>query len=253
MTQPPPSDEILDLLTGYALGALAPDEIAQARALLDERPELQAVLAKLRATADKLPFGLPEAEPPADLRQRTLDFATGRATRQSAPAPQRAGGRMRAWLGALGTLAAVALVAAAVGWAQFFRASGEIGRLQGQVAAAETQLDQLQAEVSAAKKVLAALEGAGGQGVVLLTGNGQTVFVAQLPPLQAGRVYQLWRIQGGQPPASAGTFVVDARGFGRYDLGGAPATGETIAVTDEPDGGSPGPTTQPLLVGTTAT
>ncbi len=251
MTQPPPSDEILDLLTAYALGALAPDEIAQARALLDERPELQAVLAELRATADKLPFGLPEAEPPADLRQRTLDFATGRTARPIAP--QRAAGRMRAWFGALSALAAVALVAAVVGWAQFFRASGDVGRLQGQVAAAEAQLDQLHAEISAAKKVLAALEGAGGQGAVLLTGEGQTVFVAQLPPLQAGRVYQLWRIHDGQAPASAGTFVVDARGFGRYDLGGAPATGETIAVTDEPDGGSPGPTTAPILVGTTAT
>ncbi len=251
MTQPPPSDEILDLLTAYALGALAPDEIAQARALLVERPELQAVLAELRATADKLPFGLPEAEPPADLRQRTLDFATGRATRQ--PAPQRAAGRMRAWFGALGALAAVALVAAVVGWAQFFRASGDASQLRGQVAAAEAQLGQLQAEISAAKKVLAALEGAGGQGAVLQTGAGQTVFVAQLPQLQAGRVYQLWRIQGDQAPASAGTFVVDAHGFGRYDLGGAPGTGVTIAVTDEPDGGSPGPTTQPLLVGTTAT
>lgn len=252
MTQTPPSDEILDLLTAYALGALAPDEIAQARALLDERPELQATLAELRATADRLPFGLPEAEPPADLRQRTLDFATGRATRQQAP-PQHTGGRMRAWLGALGALAAVALVAAAVGWGQYFRTSGEVGRLQGQVAAAEVQLGQLQAEISAAKKVLAALEGAGGQGAVLLTSHGQTVFVAQLPQLQTGRVYQLWRIQGGQAPASAGTFVVDAHGFGRYDLGGAPGTGETIAVTDEPDGGSPGPTTQPILVGTTAT
>ena len=55
MTSPP--DDILDLLTAYALGAITPDEIARVSALLDEQPELRATLAELRATADMLPYG----------------------------------------------------------------------------------------------------------------------------------------------------------------------------------------------------
>src|SRR6266536_5937890 len=78
MTSPP--DDILDLLTAYALGAIAPDEIARVSALLDEQPELRATLAELRATADMLPYGLPQANPPADLRQRVPDHATARST-----------------------------------------------------------------------------------------------------------------------------------------------------------------------------
>ena len=78
------------------------------------------------------------------------------------------------------------------------------------------------------------------------------MFAAQLPPLQPGRVYQLWRIQGDNPPASAGLLTVNASGFGLTDLppGQLPMPGETIAVTNAPDGGSEGPTTQPLIVGT---
>ena len=79
MTSPP--DDILELLTAYALGVIEPDQIARVSALLDEQPELRAVLAELRATADLLPYGLPEAEPPADLRERVLDYATGRTSR----------------------------------------------------------------------------------------------------------------------------------------------------------------------------
>src|SRR5262245_53832820 len=97
MTSPP--DDILDLLTAYALGVLEPDEIPRVSALLEEQPELRATLAELRATADMLPFGLPEASPPADLRQRVLDHATGRSTAAApASAPRRVANRMRGWV-----------------------------------------------------------------------------------------------------------------------------------------------------------
>ena len=72
------SDETEDMLVAYALGALEPDEMARVAELLAARPELRAALAELRAAADLLPRAL-DAEPPADLRQRTLDRALGRA------------------------------------------------------------------------------------------------------------------------------------------------------------------------------
>ncbi|HJZ49369.1 MAG TPA: anti-sigma factor [Roseiflexaceae bacterium] len=265
MTSPP--DDILDLLTAYALGALEPDEIVRVGALLDQQPELRATLAELRATADMLPYGLPEATPPTDLRQRALDHATGRAS-SAAPTPrERLSTRARGWIWALSGVVSLALLAAAIGWGQLLSTSSQIGQLQSelasvraelkdtqtQVAAAQQQANQLQAQIASAQKVLASLQGENGSGAILQAKNGTTVFAAQLPPLKPGHVYQLWRIQSGSAPTSLGIFTVDLQGYGIKPLtrNQEPQSGETVAVTDEPDGGSSGPTSQPLIAGQT--
>jgi len=244
-------DDILDLLAAYALGALEPDEIAQVSALLTEHPELRATLAELRATADRLPYGLPEAVPAADLRERVLNHATGR-TSTAQPIAARAIGRTRAWIWSFAAIAAVAIVFAAIGWTQFIGALNDLAQSQAQVAAMQAELGRMQAQIAAAEKVIASLQGQSGSAAIVQTRSGGTLLVAQLPPLSPGRVYQLWRIPGGGNPLSTGLFKVDQQGYGQIILSPdqQPQTGETVAVTDEPDGGSPGPTTQPLIVGT---
>lgn len=76
------------------------------------------------------------------------------------------------------------------------------------------------------------------------------VSAANLPPLAEGRTFQLWGIRGDEAPVSLGTFDTDAEGDALVTL---PATAtedyDVSAVTDEPAGGSPQPTTQPFLVG----
>jgi anti-sigma-K factor RskA len=242
MTSPP--EDILDLLTAYALGAITPDEIARVSALLDEQPELRATLAELRATADMLPYGLPQANPPADLRQRVLDRATGRSNPAESSPPRRAASRMRGWVLGLSGIAAVAVLAAAIGWAQLFQT-------RGQLAQSQAELVQLQGQVADAQVLIASLTGDGSSASIVRTRSGATVLIAQLPPLQPGRVYQLWRIQGNNNPTSAGTFRVSSQGYGATDLsaGQQPQAGEVVAVTNEPDGGSPGPTTDILIKG----
>jgi anti-sigma-K factor RskA len=246
-------DDILDLLAAYALGALEPDEIAQVSALLTERPELRAILAELRATADRLPYGLPEAVPAPELRQRVLDHATGRA-RAPQPIATPTTGRTRAWIWSFTGVAMAALLFAAIGWAQLLSARNELAQTQAQVAAMQGQLNQMQAQIAAAEKVIASLQGQSGSAAIVQTRASGTLLVAQLPPLSPGRVYQLWRIPGGAHPLSTGLFKVDQQGYGQIVLppDQQPQAGETVAVTDEPDGGSPGPTTQPLIVGTSA-
>jgi anti-sigma-K factor RskA len=250
MTSPP--DDILDLLTAYALGAIAPDEIARVSALLDEQPELRTTLAELRAAADMLPYGLPEANPPAELRQRVLDHATGRSHPADTSPPRRIANRMRGWVLGLSGIAAVAVLAAAIGWAQLIQTRDQLEATQTRIAMLEGRLTAMQGQVAEAQKVLASLEGSGGSGAILQTRGGATVFVAQLPALPPGRVYQLWRIQGSNSPASAGTFSVDPQGYGTTDLSASqqPQAGEVVAVTNEPEGGSPGPTSNPLIAGT---
>lgn len=66
------------------------------------------------------------------------------------------------------------------------------------------------------------------------------VFVHLSRAAQAGRTYQLWQIQAGQP-VSLGVF--DQAGLLTSPL----AAGATLAVSVEPLGGSPQPTTKPLF------
>jgi anti-sigma-K factor RskA len=254
-------DDILDLLTAYALGALEPEEIARVSALLEERPELRATLAELRATADRLPYGLPEASPPAELRQRVLDRAIGRAQAPAPSVPVRLVNRARVWLLSLGGLAAAAVLAATIGWAQLAGTRSELAgmraellEVQQQLVGVQARLEETQAQVVEAQRVVASLQGAGGRATILRTASGEEVLMAQLPPLQPGRVYQLWRIQGGNAPASAGIFTVDTKGFASAKLqpGSRLEVGEVVAVTNEPDGGSTGPTSDPLIAGTSS-
>lgn len=85
-----------------------------------------------------------------------------------------------------------------------------------------------------------------------LTAGGQTLGeLIRLPDGRAflhlnalapqGRVYQLWRIENGQP-VSAGVF--DGQGIVILRA----QTGQTVAVSVEPTGGSEQPTSTPILV-----
>jgi anti-sigma-K factor RskA len=256
----PPDDEILDLLAAYALDALGPDEIAQVSSLLDERPELRTTVAELRATANQLPYGLPEANPAPELRQRVLDYATGRAPTRARAGPAQLAGRARVWLLTLGGLAAAAMLVAVLGWAQLAAARTELAQAQQQLVAARAELLETREQLSAIQATAQAAEpirwkSDTGQATLFRDSAGEAVLVAQLPPLQPGRVYQLWRIQGQGTPASVGIFTVDQQGFGALALPPEhqPRSGDTFAVTDEPDGGSPGPTTEVLIAGTLPT
>ncbi|WP_280298784.1 anti-sigma factor [Nocardia neocaledoniensis] len=62
-----------------------------------------------------------------------------------------------------------------------------------------------------------------------------------MPPLPADRAYQLWRIPSGSSPQSVAVMTDEASVVTAVDLA------DTLAVTVEPAGGSPGPTTSPIV------
>jgi anti-sigma-K factor RskA len=240
-TMTTPSDDILDLLTAYALDALEPEEITHVHALLASNPELRATLAELRVTADTLPYGLPEASPAPELRQRVLDHATGRNGRRPSAATVRpAWGR--GWLLGLSGLAATALVAAAIGW-------GQVVSLRGELTQTRTELAHARDNLALAQTVIATLHGTTGQGAMVRTSAGTTVFTVKLPALPPGRTYQLWRMPKDSQPLSAGLFIIDQQGYSTLALDQQPQSGEQVAVTNEPAGGSDGPTSDPLIIG----
>jgi anti-sigma-K factor RskA len=80
-------------------------------------------------------------------------------------------------------------------------------------------------------------------------------FVAyNLPATAVGRTYQLWLVTRDGKKVSAGTFAPSSNGvaFVRASYALAKDSLQAIAVTSEPAGGSPQPTTTPFLVGAAA-
>ena len=80
------------------------------------------------------------------------------------------------------------------------------------------------------------------QGVLLLASN--------LPPAPSGKIYEMWIIPKGGKPVPAGLFQSEADGTATHLQAGPvnlAATG-AVAVTLEPAGGVPQPTSTPLIV-----
>jgi Anti-sigma-K factor rskA len=91
------------------------------------------------------------------------------------------------------------------------------------------------------------------EGHALIAAGGQMAFYAsQLPPLPPNRTYQLWLIRSnGQAIASAGTFTPDSSSHAVIQLRDPSRLSAvtSMAVTDEPAGGSPQPTGHKWMIG----
>jgi anti-sigma-K factor RskA len=81
--------------------------------------------------------------------------------------------------------------------------------------------------------------------------RGMLMAAEALPPLQGGRVYQLWSIVAGQP-VSGGVFELEAGGRGQVISDAPPGAAQAFAVTVEPSGGLPAPSGPQVLLGTPA-
>ena len=285
-------DDILDLLTGYALDALDNDEMLQVQQLLIERPELRAVLTELRTTLDMLPEALPEAMPTPDLRQRTLDYAVRGKRSQvqpTQPAHSDQTQLVRRWRILLSGIAGLATLLAVLAWGNGINLQRQLAQaqvtlqqeqqrgltLQSELAQAQASLQQeqqrgveLQRDLTQAQAALEqqrntndqvvaalasenttiALRGPGGTGTAVRTQHGAVMVAAQLPPLAAGRTYQLW-LQHNNVVMSAGTFHVGFSGHGAIMLAEGTPQADAYMITEEPEGGSTDPTTPVLLSG----
>jgi anti-sigma-K factor RskA len=78
------------------------------------------------------------------------------------------------------------------------------------------------------------------------------LIVQDLPPLQRDRAYQLWLGWGDRQRDDGGVFRVDEQGFGLMRITAPrPFTAyQRVGITEEPAGGSPGPTS-PRVIGAT--
>jgi anti-sigma-K factor RskA len=220
-------EEVDELSGAYALGALPPNEQAEVEdhlASCSRHPEM----ASLRLTAGALAVTAPEMEPAAALKTRLMDAIRAEAAPAAGLAPatepspgmlDRIFGLLRSPLPGYGLAAALAVVIAVV---VFSGGGGD-----------ETIVRELQGP------------GVSGQVVYVPDQQVAVVQVEGLAPAEAGQVYQVWAISEGTP-ASIGFLDVGPEGATaamRVQL----RDGQVIAVTLEPTGGSPQPTTDPLF------
>ena len=228
------------LTVAYALDALDADERRAYEEHLVDCERCREELASFWQTTEALAIAAtgsqPSPEPSAELRDRIL--ADARSERQVVVPLEP---RRRSLTPVLGAAAAIAAgVALAVGlWAA--QVSGDLDDTQ-------VALDQAQA----AAEVLAdpsartvALQT--GEGRLVVAGDGRAALVLDdLEPAPAGKTYQLWIVDTGGVPASAGLF--DAQDDPEVvGLDGVVGPDEGVAVTIEDEGGVDAPTTDPIV------
>jgi anti-sigma-K factor RskA len=213
-----------DEVAAHLLGALEPEETARLEGHLAECDECREWLEWLRLSAEVLPESVPQLEPPPQLRTRLMG-----EVRESAEQPREVPvrrGRLRGWLTrpAAVALGAVALVAAGV-------AGYELGTGGG--GTASTTLTGPQAKSGA----LAKLE---------RSGDGGTLQVSGLAQLPRSQVYQAWVQRNGHMEPSS-LFAARSNGRGTAAIPHGLDGAQAVVVTVEPHGGSPQPTSPPLV------
>jgi anti-sigma-K factor RskA len=223
-----------DLKGAYALGALDESEREEFEGSLAAHPELQAEVDELGSVADLLALAPQEYEPSPELRRNLLD----RIGEVSNATPQRRARSRRRIFGP-GGLAAAAAVLAVVGlflWNASLRE--EVEDLRGTLETRETH--ELQGS-GPAEDV---------RGEVIEVGDGRAVLVAEnLPATPEGEVYETW-LMHGDVPEPAGLFEPGDGGDAAAPIEGSIDKADAVAVTVEPSGGSPAPTSDILLTTT---
>ena len=236
-----------DLAAAYALGALDDEERREFEGYLTQYPELQAEVEELDEAAKLLALAPQEYEPPPSLRRNLLERVGGEAGPSFSDRRQRS--RLGALLGPAGLGMAAAILAVLVGlvvWNLSLQDSNE--ELRADVRELQGESEALRADAEEIRTY--ELQGSGAaseaHGQVMTTGEGLAVLMAQdLPPAPEGQVYEAWVLHDGVPQP-AGLF--EPVGEPAVAAIEAPLEGaDAVAVTLEPDGGSPMPTSDILL------
>lgn len=259
----------------YVLGALDAGEKADFEAHMQSCAACRSDVQDATGTAALLAFDAPPAAPPAALRERILARARAQPTATAvAPVPPAARPReaparpSRGWvpyaLAASVLLALASMVLYAQQRSQTLELNRQLVAAQDNATTLSVAVTRLDSLVAARDSILDVVLGTEVRTGALVSqgqppsarlywnrARGVVVIAAyDLPPASPGRVYQLWGIPAGQAPVSLGTFDTAADGTVALAL---PVDSDLEfaigAITEEPAGGSPQPTSTPFLVG----
>jgi anti-sigma-K factor RskA len=227
-----------ELKDAYVLGTLAEEERREFEEYLAAHPERQAEIEELGAVAGLLALSPHEHEPPPELRSRILDAVGAEAVH--AGEGRRSG---LAWLGEFLSARNLALGAAALlviglfSWNMLLRT--EMQDLQRQTQELQASQDRTIVLHGSGVAQEAHVE------LVALEGGRAVLMAKNMPPVPEDRTIQIWVIKDGDPK-SGGLFEPDREMVATavtVSLHG----GDVLALTIEPEGGSPNPTSDPMM------
>jgi len=281
MSIPMSHEEVQAALAAEALGALEGHESQAVRAHLETCEACRRELASLREAAASLAFSVSAAPMDAarSARVRARLLARARAEHEDAPPPAavptpppvrdadvipisraRPRSALPAWLAAA---AAIVLLLGVGAYAARMR--GRYEALRERYASVDEERTRLIRGLARRDSTLAELSGPGVKVIELAStqqrapsgrmfwnpGTARWTFFAHgLPALRQGRDYQLWLITPAGP-VSAGVFKPTPEGQASVEATYPLPRDQlrAIAVTEEPEGGLPAPSGQPLIVG----
>ncbi|MEU3469261.1 anti-sigma factor [Streptomyces sp. NPDC006687] len=234
------------LVAAYALGALEDEEredfaahLQTCEACRQEAAEFEATAARLAAAVSQPPAAASKAQVMA-----AIDGVRQLPPRIPAPTAHPASGGMLRRRAVPLALAACVAAAALGGLAAWQRQNGQ--DLKQQTRQVQRQLDAVSAVLAAPDARTVHGRASNGAVTTVVTSGRQNKAVfsaAGLPAPAEGRTYQLWLDHGGTM-RPAGLIDHD----GTVVLTGSPADAAAVGLTLEPAGGSPRPTTDPLLL-----
>jgi anti-sigma-K factor RskA len=227
-------DELYEL---YLLGAL---EFEQASEISDHvSRQCDHCLAQLKE-ASRVVASLPAlaevTQPPAELRARVLAIAA------APPAPAKA---RTQWPAAFALACAASVALAFWGLGQQNRLE-ELNRQRNELRNTLAILSE-----SDTKTVSFGQAQNDPQGRVFISKNGGVVFLGnRLPQLAGGKTFEFWLVPAKGNPQPAGLFKTNAQGIAVNVLAKSvnPADYAAVAVSIEPAGGSPQPTSKPIII-----
>jgi hypothetical protein len=236
--------EASEALGAYLLEALADDEREAFEAHVATCVACQEEIAELQVVADALPGAAPPVEPPPELKDRIMSIVHSeaellQASGAEADRPPREvvadRPERRTWSPVRGFLlrpawaGAAACVLLLVGGLFGFALSGG---------------DQNAATTTAS----ASVAGTGGRAVVTYgDGDNAVLKVSDMPPATAGRVWEVWvKRPGRDPEPTDALFTTTRDGSATVAVPGVEGAAR-VMVTSERAGGSPVPTTPPVV------
>ena len=222
-----------DDVGAYLLGALDPDEHAAFEAEMERSPALRQEVDYLRVAAEALPASVEQVAPPPHLKGRIMAVVNAEAQLLEAAQPEPR--RRRS-----------SFAVVKPGW----------WSLRPGLALALTLL-MLVVGAGGGLVARSALDG-GERVVVAEVGNARlierdsghsTLTVRNLEAPGFRRTYQVWLKPEGRPPVPTNALFSTRRdGTASVDVPGSLEDVEAVMVTNEPEGGSEAPTTDPVIV-----
>lgn len=256
-------ERLLGLCLGYELGTLDGDEKTELEALLQRGDAAaEAALSEARAVVARIGLTAGLAEPSARVKENLMAQVAAES-RGAGPTPVIESNRFGR-SAALGyALAAGLLLFAFLEWQQVQELRKAVAELQDRTTELSAERDELAENSERFERILAIISGPETKAVSLAAPDSPAMHAYwnerfglmlagdNLPASAPGRTLQLWIIPKQGDPVSVDVF--DPTAAGRTLLLSQPTLpmedANLLAITDEPVGGSPQPTTTPIWVG----